>query len=172
MPKITKRMVDAAPLPDKEEDDRFLWDTEVKGFGLRVKPSGVKSYVLKYRIGSRTRRLTIGKHGSPWTPDEARRRALDLLREVRNGRDPAIERARTDLTVAELADLYLDQGPVAKPNKKSSSWITDGSNIERHIKPLLGRKTVKSLTQADAARFQADVAAGKTKADLRTKNRG
>jgi hypothetical protein len=48
MPKITKRTVDAAPLPDKGEGDRFLWDTELKGFGLRIKHSGVKSYVLRY----------------------------------------------------------------------------------------------------------------------------
>ena len=173
MPRITKRTVDAA-LSDAAGADCFLWDSDVKGFGLRVKPSGIKSYVLKYRIGPRTRRLTIGKHGSPWTPDEARRRALDLLRDVKNGRDPASEKAeaRKDLTVADLADLYLDQGPAEKPNKKPSSWVSDRSNIERHIKPLLGRKMGKALTQADVARFQADVAVGKSKADIRTKSRG
>jgi integrase len=174
MPKITKRMVDAAALPDTSAPDRFLWDTEVKGFGLRVKPSGVKSYVLKYRMGSRTRRLTIGQHGPLWTPDEARRRALDLLRRVKDGSDPAVEKAeaREDLTIGALADLYLEEGSAAKPNKKASSWVTDRSNIERHIKPLLGRKLARSLTQADVAKFQADVATGKSKADVKTKKRG
>jgi integrase len=173
MPKITKRTVDAA-LPAPDGADHFLWDAEVKGFGLRVKSSGIKSYVLKYRIGSRTRRLTIGKHGSPWTPEEARRRAGDLLRAVNDGRDPATEKAeaRRDLSVADLADLYLDEGPAEKPNKKPSSWVTDRSNIERHIKPLLSRKMLKSLTQADVAKFQSDVASGKSKADVRTKSRG
>src|SRR5207237_5683718 len=80
--------------------------------------------------------------------------------------------ARGVPTVTELADLYLDEGPAEKPNKKASSWATDRSNIERHIKPLLGRKVAASLTQADVARFQADVAAGKNTADMRTKKRG
>ncbi len=173
MPRITKRTVDAA-LPNPAGGDSFFWDSDVKGFGLRIKPSGVKSYVLKYRIGRRTRRLTIGKHGSPWTPEDARQRAGELLRAVNDGRDPATEKAeaRSDLTIAELADVYLEEGPAAKPNKKPSSWITDRSNIERHIKPLLGQKMLKLLTQAEVAKFQADVAAGKNTADVRTKRRG
>ena len=174
MPKITKRTVDAALLPDKGGGDRFLWDTELKGFGLRIKPSGVKSYVLKYRVGPRTRRLTIGKHGPLWTAEDARRQALDLLRCVKDGRDPSAEKseAREALTVDSLADLYLAEGIAEKPNKKASSWVTDRSNIERHVKPLLGRKIAKLLTQADIARFQADVADGRSKADVKTGRRG
>ena len=67
---------------------------------------------------------------------------------------------------SELADLYLAEGPAAKPNKKASSWATDRSNIERHVKPLLGRKLAASLTHDDVVRFQRDVAAGKSKADI------
>jgi len=86
-----------------------------------VKPSGVKSYVLKYRLGPLTKRITIGRHGSPWTPEEARERALALLRDVKQGRDPATDKAdaRNALTVRELADLYLAEGPAEKPNKKA-----------------------------------------------------
>jgi integrase len=172
MPKLTKRVIDAAN--GNSLGEIFLWDAEVKGFGVRIKPSGAKSFVLKYRIGTKTRRYTISKVGSPYTVEEARQISADLLRGIRAGLDPMQAKAakREALTVAELADLYLAEGPAEKPNKKASSWVTDGSNIGRHIRPLLGRKVARSLTQADMARFQADVAAGKTAADVKTKKHG
>jgi integrase len=79
---------------------------------------------------------------------------------------------REALRLAELADLYLAEGPAAKPNKKASNWATDRSNIERHVKPLLGRKLATSLTHDDVVRFPRDGAAGKSKADVKTKTRG
>ncbi len=166
--KITKRTVDAAS-PGKR--DTFLWDTEVIGFGLKVTPVGNRVYILQYRIGRRLRRYTIGKHGSPWTPEEARREAKRLRGLIAAGTDPADEKtkARGELNVAALCDLYLSEGCTTK---KPSTVATDTSRIERHIKPLLGRKGVRSVTRADIERFQRDVAAGKTAADVRTKPHG
>jgi integrase len=174
MPKITKRVVDASRSPT-EADRLFIWDSEVRGFGLMVTNRGTKSYVLQYRTPEgRSRRLAIGRHGSPWTPEEARQRGIDMLRDARNGIDPLTVRAeaRAAIAVRELADLYLQDGVTEKPNKKQSSWATDRSNIERHIKPLLGSKLVKSLTKLDVSRFQAEVAAGKTATDEKTRPRG
>jgi integrase len=173
MSRLTKRTVDAAA-PDGR--DRFVWDDEMPGFGLRVFESGKKSYLIQYKLGGRggrTRRMTLGLHGK-LTPDEARRKAATLLAVVTNGGDPAADRAEVKkaITVAELAELYYTEGPADKPNKKASSWQSDRSNIERHIKPLLGRRLIQSLTSPDIARFQADVASGKSKADLKTGNRG
>lgn len=107
------------------------------------------------------------------TPDEARALATDRLKDVAHGGDPSVDRhrAREALTVSELADLYLRDGPAEKPNKKASSWGADRSNIERHIKPLLSGKIAKSLTHVDIAKFQSDVAAGKSKSDIKTKKR-
>jgi integrase len=89
---ISKRAVDATVPADR---DVFLWDDRLRGFGLKVTPTGAKIYIVQYRIGGRgtpTRRITIGKHGSPWTPDLARRKAKQLLGEVAAGRDPAGEK--------------------------------------------------------------------------------
>jgi hypothetical protein len=66
--KITKRAVDQL---QPGERDTFVWDGEVKGFGLRCRPSGAKFYVLKTRVGGRQRWMTIGRHGSPWTAESA-----------------------------------------------------------------------------------------------------
>jgi integrase len=173
MPRLTKRLVDAATA-NSLGNEIFLWDADVKGFGVRVKPTGAKSFVLKYRVGTKTRRYTISKVGSPYTVEEARQIAADTLRDIRAGLDPMLTKAagREAMTIAELANLYLAEGPAEKPNKKASSWAADTSNIDRHIRPLLGRKSAKLLTQADIARFQSDVAVGKTSADVKTKKRG
>jgi hypothetical protein len=87
--KITKRAVDGlAPAGNAET---VLWDAEVKGFGIRARAGGGKSYILHYRAGSgrgaALRKLTIGKHGSPWTAETARTEARRLLAEVAAGRD-------------------------------------------------------------------------------------
>ena len=92
--KITKRTVDASTATSS---DLWVWDTEVKGFGLRVKPNGRKVYIVEYRPGpggraAPKRRFTIGQHGSPWTPDRARAEAIRLLGQVKDGQDPAAER--------------------------------------------------------------------------------
>ena len=87
--RITKRAVDAT---EPSENDTYLWDTDLSGFGLKVTPAGGKAYLVQYRLGGRkgrTRRVTIGRHGSPWTPESARKEAKRLLGEVGAGRDPA-----------------------------------------------------------------------------------
>ncbi|MFO1160307.1 MAG: Arm DNA-binding domain-containing protein, partial [Reyranellaceae bacterium] len=71
MAKLTKRIVDAA---DVREKDYFIWDDELPGFGLRVFASGKRSYLIQYRAAGRTRRYTIGLHGV-WTPETARQEA-------------------------------------------------------------------------------------------------
>jgi hypothetical protein len=162
--RITKRVVDAF------RPGALVWDADVKGFGVRCQRAA-KVYILKTRINGKPRWLTIGRHGAPWTPETARREARKLLGEIAAGRDPAAERedARRDLTIAELCDLYLAEGCLTK---KASTLAIDRGRIERHIKPLLGKKHVQTLTKANVQRFLHDVATGKTAADIKTGHRG
>ncbi len=172
MPKLTKRIVDAAT-PGAAQV--LLWDSDLKGFGLRVTPAGAKSYVLNYRdTAGRVRRYTIGKHGSPWTCEEARTKAEEVMRGLSAGLDPLAAKAerRTAATVADLVDLYLAEGPAERPKKKASSWGFETSSLRRHVVPLIGKRAVNSLTAADVSRMQADIAAGKTAADIKTGKQG
>jgi len=173
MPKITKRTVDALrPNPDRK--DVFTWDAgdgAIKGFGVRMKPSGSAAYLVQYRNKEgRTRRLVLGKVGV-LTPDEARCMAGDALKAASKGGDPSAERraVRRSITVGELCDLYLAD---AKTRIKASTLAMDKSRIETHVKPLIGRYTVRSLTAADIERMKADIVAGKTAKARREKGRG
>ncbi|WIM10765.1 MAG: Integrase [Enhydrobacter sp.] len=161
--KLTKRFVDRLPPSAK---DVIYWDSELPRFGLRVKPSGARTFIVQYRNSAgRTRKLALGRVGV-LTPEEARQRARKALLGVADGADPSAERKaqREDLTVSEAVDLYLAEGPADKPQKKASSWAIDASNLRRHALPLLGSRMVKALVPADIQRFQRDVTTGKTKA--------
>jgi integrase len=173
--RLTKHAVDA--LQAREEEVR-IWDTTVSGFGIRCRTGGSKFYFLKYRLPSgRQGWATIGRHGSPWTVETARREARRLLGQIVDGEDPLEAKAveKRDITLSQLCDLYLGQ-PMVITNrgtaKKASSLEIDRSNIERHIKPLLGQVRLRALTRGDVERFQQDVASGKSKADIKTKPRG
>jgi integrase len=161
--KITKRAVDGLSAAGRAE--AVLWDTEVKGFGIRARSAGGKSYILHYRLGTGRgaplRKLTIGKHGSPWTPDMARAEAKRLLAEVAAGRDPAVARQadRKALTFGELIDLYLGEGVA---HKKPSTLKADRGRIEHHLRPLLGELRADRISRADVERMRNTVAAGKT----------
>jgi integrase len=165
--RLTKRIVDATE-PDPRVDI-FVWDGELPGFGLRVRPGGTKTYVLQYRTASRQRRMTIGRVG-PLTPDEARKAALTLLAHVAQGGDPSGERAneRRAITVKALCEKYLADaarglviGRKGKA-KKLSTLVSDRGRIVRHIQPLLGSRRVTDLTSIDIVRFIRDVSSGKT----------
>lgn len=156
--KLTKRNIDGLIPGDKRYT---AFDTDIAGFALRVSPDGAKSYAVKYRAAGAQRWLTIGRHGSPWTPESARKEALRILSEAAQGRDPAAKKAadRRALTFAELCDLYLAEGTA---HKKPSSLVSDRGRIERHLKPTIGRLRVDLIARADIERMQVAVAKGKT----------
>lgn len=160
MTKISKRFVDAAQSTDKRY---ILWDDALKGFGLLVLPTGVKSYVFNYRNAySRERRLTIGKHGGGLTPDAARSLAEGYERQVAVGRDPLEDKTtlRQALTVGELLDQYLASDTFA--NKASSTQAIDQGRIAHHLRPLLGKVTLPSLKMSDVEKAHRAIRDGKT----------
>lgn len=168
MNRLTKRAIDALK-PDPRRDT-FLWDGGLRGFGVRVKPSGTKTFIIQYRnLEGRTRRCVIGQYGV-LTVEQARGLAQKKLAAVIDGTDPSAERhaIRQGLTVSALCDWYLTEaeaGRLIGRNRrpiKASSLSGDRSRIELHIKPLIGNRVVSQLKLADIERLQGDIAAGRT----------
>ncbi|MCD2183303.1 tyrosine-type recombinase/integrase [Rhizobium sp. GN54] len=166
MAKLTKRMIDSL---EAREKDYFEWDDELPGFGVRVWPTGRKTYVAQYRAGKQTRRFKVGVHG-PLTVEEARKEAKAVLGDVARGEDPQLDRAtrRKSLTVKDLCEGYFEAadkglifGKRGKPKKASTLYVDQG-RAKRHIIPLLGAKLVQDLTTADVVKMMRDVTVGKT----------
>lgn len=172
MPKLTKRFVEAV---EPEAKGQAIWDDELPGFGLRVYPSGKRSYIVQYRARGRSRRYTIGLHGV-WTAETARREAKALLGNVARGNDPAEERDedRRALTVKQLCEQYIEEmeaglimGKGGRP-KKASTIEIDVGRIRRHIIPLLGTRRVRDITKPDMNNLMKDIIAGKTRVVMKT----
>ena len=131
--------------------DYVVWDAELPGFGVRVKPSGVKSYVVQYRnrATGASRRKTIGQHGPLLTFHKAREQARIILADALKGNDPVADgRAiRAAPTLKQLAADYLEQH--ALPKKRKRSVETDRSMLDRIILPRLGGKKVSEVQSRD-----------------------
>jgi integrase len=154
--KITKRAVDALK-PASDGREAVIWDTEVKGFGARVQRGGSKSYIVHYRIGTGRaaplRKLTIGKHGAPWTPETARSEAKRLLGLVESGTDPGADKiARKEApTVAELAERFRTEHVEAK--RKPNTARVYGKLLDNVIIPAFGKRKVADVARADVTKF-------------------
>jgi integrase len=153
MPKLTKRTVDAAEV---RSSDYFVGDDELPGFGLRVLPSGRKGYVVQYRAGRRSRRISLGP-STVLACEQARNQAMTIIAAARNGEDPAAKRDtdREAITVTELADRF-DKEHIAL-RVKASTGKEYRRNLKRFILPALSRLRVNELTRADVAKFHHDL---------------
>lgn len=161
----------------------MIWDNVLAGFGVRVEPSGTKSFVVRYRAdgGGRTapqRLFTIGRFGN-LTVEEARKEAKKILARVTIGEDPADERncKRREMNIAALVDLYEEEGCYiqrglrqGEPMKPLTKQYTLG-RLRHHAVRLLGHKRITELTAADVERFFRDVEQGKSRKDKKIGHR-
>lgn len=151
--KISKATVDAAGTKEKRY---ILWDVSLHGFGLCVAPSGLKTFVLRYRARHKfapKRFINLGKYG-PITPDEARRKATALLGRVANGEDPAFEAKQANLaaiTIADACGRFLEQHVKAK--RKPGTVALYSHAIENRIKPFFGNRHFLKVSKQEVARF-------------------
>ncbi|MBX9804550.1 MAG: site-specific integrase [Alphaproteobacteria bacterium] len=145
--KLTKWVVESIK-PDKSEE-LLVWDSEIRGFGVRVYPTGRKTYFVQYRNEFfRTRRKKIGVHGAV-TAEQAREIAKGLLGDVAKGGDPSqeVQARRIKPSFADLAKEYLEF--YAKTNKRPKSYREDEKMLEGIILKRWADKKVEELTAQD-----------------------
>lgn len=156
MPRLTKRSVEKLPILDS---DYIKFDDDVNGFGVRVLPSGRRSYLVQYRSGGRTRRIAIGQHGAV-TVEGARKKAKELLGAVAAGQNPAevIATHRGAPTVASVGDRFLRDYVAVRC--KSSTAREYRRALELFAYPAMGNHKIVDVTRADIAKLHHE---GRTK---------
>ena len=167
--RLTKLVVDGL---EAEAKDLVVWDRDLKGFGVKVTPTGKKIYFAFYRtMSGKQRKPAIGMHGKV-TAEEARQIAKKWIAAAISGHDISAERqeARAAILVRDLAQKYLDD--YAACFKKPSSFKSDKSNLNNHVLPLIGTKKVSEVTRADIEGIKIAIKEGKTAARRKAKFRG
>lgn len=154
--RITKKSVDAS-VPG--EGDLYLWDEELRGFGVKITPAGRKVYLVQYRLGGRsgkTRRVTIGTHGNI-TTDQARAEAKRILGKVAIGEDPAAERRQQKQrkTLGELLEAFVMEHVEAK--LKASTATEYKRVVSLHISAGLKRSFVDEIQRSDVTRLHTSL---------------
>jgi len=149
MARLTKRSVDGFAPRDVEY---FVWDDAVSGFGVRIRPTGRRSYVIQYRAGGRTRRMTLGTHGQ-LTVEQARTLAKDKLGDVAKGSNPSEERRldRIAPTITGLCERLMKEH--AEPKLKATTIREYRHSIDKYIKPAFGTFKIQDVKRSDIAQL-------------------
>jgi integrase len=173
-------------LPTADGVEHRIWDKTISGLCLRIHPSGRRVFCLKFRVDGKPIWKTLGAYGRPWTTEQARKAAtqilaakplysrlhgptaLHALEQISN----AAGTAQSSITVTELIDQYLEKGPATNPAKRASSWDTDRGNLRRHVQPLIGYKHLHEVTVDDVSLMCISIRDGKTATRVRTSKRG
>lgn len=168
--RLTKRAIDAAKAGEVE---RFIWDVDVSGFGLRVTPQGVKSFVFQYRMKGEknSRRYTIGRYGA-WTVDEARERCKALVRMVEGGnhpreaaKDAAVERQREKIRAEErefskVADNWHTSYKTHKGKPRRQSSVRAAKAAVERLKKTFKGQNIAEIDRAALVRFLDGIPGG------------
>ena len=151
--KLTKSAIDKAVFQGTSNRAAYiLWDNEIPGFGIRIYPSGKKSFVISYRFNGRSRQQTIGAYGV-FTLDQAKKEARRQLVSVESGIDPAHEKEKQKSgdTIEDLCKTYLERH--SKIHNKPKSWKEDERRIQSRIIPAFGKMKILALKRSDVSVF-------------------
>ncbi len=179
--KLTLRSIEAA---EPSEAEYVLWDHELSCFGVRVRPGGAKTFIVRTRVGkgrsARKVTITIGKPGIV-TVEDARRKARTAIADAAAGNEPARPEGQVGpINIAALCSLWVEKaalrsrqrGKLAGQLRDPKNIAIDVGRINAHIVPLIGRTRLAELNSAVVTRFRDAVARGDTAQETKTKPRG
>jgi len=160
--KLSKSIIESIKLPEKGQS--FLWDIEIKGFGVRFTPTA-RSYIVQGRVRGRDRRVTLGKHGV-LTVQQARKRAQRELSKMSEGKDPSKEKKRREaqgVTLRQVVEAYLkDRRNLKESSRADIMKHLEGSFSDWKDKPIVSITRDKALTRfrelSDRSHAQANQA--------------
>jgi hypothetical protein len=145
--KLTQPRVDNLPIPNADETQVIVWDTDIKGFGVRISAGGSKAYIYQYRFKGKTKKNTIGKNGV-WTCAQARIEAKEQQTNVARGLDAVEEKLKTGATFGDLMNAYVQvlENKGAKSAKAVKNQIS--KDLENNHPPLW-KTPAKAITTDD-----------------------
>jgi integrase len=147
--KLTARSVENADAPDKGRIE--IWDTLVRGLGLRITDKGAKSWVVMYRVDGRLRRYTLGAYPT-MNLSAAREQGREALIAVGKGRDPADEKIkarRAPRNAPDTVDRIVDQFIARYAKPKNRSWQETERIFRRYVIPAWGKLPITEITRRD-----------------------
>ncbi len=152
--KLTRSLVENATPHDDGKSTRIIWDSRLTGFGLRIRPTGAKSYVFVYRSGGKPKWATIKATNA----DDAFDQATEMANLYHRGKDPVVERenAQRDaerrgnvIKVGDVLDTFIRDH--AKKKLKEKTWTEYERIVAKILKPEIGSIKIDALDTHDVA---------------------
>jgi len=143
----TFRALISKTVVDRMQPGDTVWDTQLKGFGARRQTHSI-SYIMKAFADGRQRWITIGKHGQPWTPATARKRALEL----KINPDTVAREERKNLQLSDVVEEFRQEH---FPKLRASTRDAYEIMLSTHILPALGDASLRGLKHRDVAQYHA-----------------
>ena len=155
---VAERITDKAvrDMEPPATGNRRIYDTDIKGFGVRVTAAGAKAFILNYYVHGRERRYTIGSYPD-WSVQAARKEAAELKRVIDKGDDP-LETRQVNRAAPTMADLFERYATDHLPHKAPRSAADDLSMWKKIILPFFGHQKVAAVTHADCDRLHREIA--------------
>ena len=154
--KLTKRYIDSLEYTGERNTKDIRWDISISGFGIRIYPSGKKSFILSYRQDGKKRLYTIGQYGKI-TLDQARTLAQKRLGEVADGEDPLLNRKNLKKKHKWTVKTAFNDFLTKYAKKHTKNWQEPKRIFEKDVLPFIGSKPIDEVKKEDIIKILDEI---------------